>query len=408
MFALFDPYAPTFIENPYPAYAALRDQGRALFSEEWGVTFFSHHDDITAILRDRRFGRDVRQAAPENEIDHGVFERTYPPEYPTWTYYTRESFIDLEPPAHTRIRKLVQHAFSRRASATYRPRMELAARALLDEACDRGAMEVIADYATPIPLAMISDLMGVPARDQPRLVEWSHAMVRLFDEKRTEEDGIRAEQATIDFVAYLRKLMAERDGTGDDLVTSLMQAEIDGDRLTPDEVIATSILTLNAGHEATVQAIGNGILALARFPDQFESLRQTPGLIGTAVDELLRFDTPLQMFERWVLEDMEWKGIPLRRGTKVGLFLGSANHDDHVFEEPTRLDLARNPNPHVAFGGGIHYCVGAPLAKLELEVAFLEFSKRIGEFSLTTTDLDRVPSVVFRGVKSLPINVEPA
>ncbi|MBT8249282.1 MAG: cytochrome P450, partial [Acidimicrobiia bacterium] len=185
----------------------------------------------------------------------------------------------------------------------------------------------------------------------------------------------------------------------------LMQAEIDGDRLTPDEVIATSILTLNAGHEATVQAIGNGILALSRFPDQFEALRQTPGLIGTAVDELLRFDTPLQMFERWVLEDMEWKGLPLRRGTKVGLFLGSANHDDKVFEEPARLDLARNPNPHVALGGGIHYCVGAPLAKLELEVAFLEFSKHIREFTLATTDLDRVPSVVFRGVKALPISV---
>ena len=404
----FDPYSPSFLDDPYPTYARLRAVGRSFFSEEWGVNFFTHHSDVTAILKDRRFGRDVRHAVPVGEIDPGLYNRIYPPHYPSWTRYVRDSFIDLEPPAHTRIRRLVQHAFTRRAANSYRPRLEAAARSLLDVACARGELDAIADFATPIPLAMISELFGSPTEDQPQLVDWSHAIVRLFDKGCTDEEGQRAEQATKDFVAYLSHLIDSKEGTEDNLVTALEAAEIDSDRLTRHEIVATAILTLNAGHEATVQAIGNGLLALSGDPIQYDLLRSRPDLLPSAVNELMRFDTPLQMFERWVLEDVEWAGVELGRGTKVGLLFGAANHDEGVFDSPDRLDLSRDPNPHVSLGAGIHYCVGAPLAQVEMEVAFAEFAARVRTFEVTADQLERLPSLVFRGVHSLPLAIDPA
>lgn len=404
----FDAYAPAFVADPYPTYAALRAAGRSFYSDDWGLTFFTHHRDVVEILKDRRFGRDVRHAVPRAEIDPELYDRIYPSAYPAWTHYVRDSFIDLEPPRHTRLRRLVQHAFTRRSANSYQPRLAAAAQSLMDTACERGEMEAIADFATPIPLAMISELFGIPSEDQPELVRWSHAIVRVFDAACTPEQGKVAEEATIAFVAYLQELIASKSGNEADLITALSQAEFDGDRLTQDEIVATAILTLNAGHEATVQAIGNGILALSRAEDQFDLLRTRPDMMARAVNEMLRIDTPLQMFERWVLEDLDWAGVQLRRGSKVGLLLGAANHDEAVFASPDRLDLTRAHNPHVSLGAGIHYCVGAPLAQVELEVAFGEFAKRVRSFEVAADSLHRVPSLVFRGVSSLPLRIEPS
>jgi len=405
---MFDSYAPEFINDPYPTFARLRVESPVFFDDRWGLTFFTRHADIHAILRDRRFGRDVRHAVPRDEVDRDAFDRIYPQRYPTWTAFIRESFIDFEPPHHTRLRRLVQSAFNRRASASYRPRLEATAARLLDDALERGQMDAVADYAEPIPLAMIAELMGVPATDQPLLVDWSHRIVRLYDQAYTDGEGDAAEEATVQFVEYMRAMIARRraDPT-DDLVSALAHAEVDGDRLTDDEVVATSILALNAGHEATVQAIGNGLLALARNPDEFRRLHSDPSLMETAVDELLRYDTPLQMFERWVLEDLDWNGTSLRRGTKVGLLFGSANHDGTVFSDPEHLHLDRADNPHISFGGGIHYCVGAPLAKVELEVAFSHFSRRVASIELAGERLDREPSLIFRGVRKLLLILHP-
>ncbi len=401
----FDPYDPEFLRDPYPTYRRLR-AAPPFFDEAWGLTFFSRYDDVTGILRDRRFGRDVRHAVPREEVDPDVYERIYPSRYPTWTRLIRDSFIDLEPPRHTRIRRLVQWAFSRRASESYRARMQETADRLLDRALEEGRMEAISDFATPIPLTMIAELLGIPGGDQPRLVAWSHAIVRLFDQGCTETEAEEAERATREFAEYVADLLAERRARpGDDLVSSLVAAEMDGDRLSEDELVATCILTLNAGHEATVQAIGNGILALARDPGAFRWLRSHPEALGTAVEELLRFDTPLQMFERWVLEDLEWEGTPLRRGTKVGLLFGSANRDERRFVEPDRLDLSRADNPHVSFGGGIHFCVGAPLARVEMEVAFGTLARRVARIEGPEVEPERVPSLVFRGVRALPVEV---
>lgn len=380
-----------------------------VYDPRWGLTFFSRYEDVARILRDRRFGRDVRHAVPTSEVDAEVYERIYPSRYPNWTRFIRDSFIDLEPPRHTRIRRLVQWAFSRRASESYRERMQATADRLLQRALDEGRMEAIADYATPIPLTMIAELLGIPEPDQPQLLAWSHAIVRLFDQGCTPSEAERAEAATVEFADYVRELLGERRRRpGTDLVSSLVVAEVDGDRLSEDELVATCILTLNAGHEATVQAIGNAILALSRHPDAFSWLRRHPEALGTAVEELLRYDTPLQMFERWVLEDLEWEGTPLRRGTKVGLLLGSANRDEHHFDDPDRLDLGRAANDHLSFGAGIHFCVGAPLARVELEVAIGTLARRVGRIGGPTEEPERVPSLVFRGVTALPVELGPA
>ncbi len=404
---MFDSYAPEFIDDPYPTFARLRAESPVFFDERWGLTFFARHADVHGILRDRRFGRDVRHAVPRDEIDREAFDRIYPQRYPMWTAFIRESFIDFEPPDHTRLRRLVQSAFNRRASESYRPRLEATATRLLDEALERGEMDGVADYAEPIPLAMIADLMGVPETDQPLLVDWSHKIVRPYDQACTDEEGEEAEEATAQFVEYMRAMIARRrtDPT-DDLVSALAHAEVDGDRLTDDEVVATGILALNAGHEATVQAIGNGLLALARNPVEFHRLRSDPTMT-TAVDELLRYDSPLQMFERWALEDLDWNGTLLRRGTKVGLLFGSANHDGTVFPDPELLHLDRTDNPHISFGGGIHYCVGAPLAKVELDVAFSHLARRVAAIELTDEHLDRTPSLIFRGVRKLSLTLQP-
>jgi len=408
MAAAFDAYDPEFLDNPYPVYARLRRESPVFYDDTWGLVFVAPHALVSEILKDRqRFGRDFRHRMAIDEVDPELYRRIYPPQWPTWTAYIRESFIDLEPPRHTRLRRLVAKAFTRRSSEAFRPRMEQVADVILDRALDRGEMDVIEEFATPIPVSMIAELMGIPPEDHPRLLEWSHAIVKVFDERVTEEEGAAAEQATKDFVAYLEALVEERRRfPGDDLLSAMLDVEEHGETLTKDEVVATAILTLNAGHEATVHAIGNALLALARDQDAYRRFR-TEAELSTAVEELLRFDSPLQMFERWVLEDTAIDGVLLRRGTKVGLLFGAANHDEAVFDDPEVLDLARDPNPHISFGAGVHHCVGAPLARVELEAALGRFTARVGELELHRVD-DRIESLVFRGVQRLEVGVTAA
>jgi cytochrome P450 len=255
---------------------------------------------------------------------------------------------------------------------------------------------------------MIAELMGIPATDHPQLVEWSHAIVKVFDQRVTAEEGGVAEQATKDFVVYLEDLVARRRvRPGEDLVSAMLEVSHEGDALTDAEIVATSILTLNAGHEATVHAIGNALLALAGDPDGYRSLHRGDVPIAIAVDELLRFDSPLQMFERWVLTDTEVGGHPLAAGSKVGLLFGAANHDPGVFPDPETLDLARSPNPHVSFGAGLHHCVGAPLARVELEAALGRWADRVASFDLVAAT-GRIESLVFRGLGRLEVSLSPA
>jgi unspecific monooxygenase len=406
---MFDSYSQDFLDDPYPVYTRLREESPVFYDETWELTFFSRHPDVSSILKDReRFGRDFRHRLDVDEVDPDLYRRIYPPQWPTWTRYIRESFIDLEPPRHTRLRGLVSKAFTRRSSEAFGPRLEAAADQILNGALDAGSLDVIEEFATPIPVAMIADLMGIPAEDHGQLLEWSHKIVKVFDLNVTEADGEAAEVATRSFVAYLQSLVEERRrNRGDDLISSMLEVEESGDTLTDEEVVGTAILTLNAGHEATVHAIGNSLLALARRPDDYRKLHSGEVSVGSAVDELLRFDSPLQMFERWVLEDTEVAGFPLRQGEKVGLLFGSANHDGAVFADGEGLDLARSPNPHLSFGAGLHHCVGAPLAKVELEAALGRFAARVAAIELVEVGT-RISSLVFRGVEHLTVTVKAA
>jgi cytochrome P450 len=406
----FDPYSAEFLEDPYPTYARLREESPVFYDPEWELTFITRHGDVTAILKDReRFGRDYRHRLSDSDVDRNLHDRIYPRSWPTWTAFIRESFIDLEPPRHTRLRRLVSKAFTKRSSEVFRPRLEAATDRLLDSALESRRLEAIADLATPIPVAMIADLMGIPGEDHPRLLDWSHAIVKVFDKRVTAAEGDAAEAATTAFVDYLRGLLDQRRAhPGDDLISAMLQVEEEGDTLADDEIVGTAILTLNAGHEATVHAIGNGLLALASHPDAYTALHRGEVPIAAAVEELLRIDSPLQMFERWVLEDTEVEGNQLRAGSKVGLLFGAANHDPSVFgPNPEHLDLARSPNPHVSFGAGLHFCVGAPLATVELEATLGRLAKRVRGIELVEAG-ERIESLVFRGVQRLTLELDAA
>jgi unspecific monooxygenase len=407
---MFDPYSPEFLEDPYPFYARIREESPVFYDPSWELTFFARHADVTTILKDRdRFGRDFRHRLDVSEVDQDLYRRIYPSQWPTWTRYIRESFIDLEPPRHTRLRRLVSKAFTRKSSEVFRPRLEEAADRVLDRALERGMIDVIDDLATPIPVAMIAELMGLPEEDHRQVLAWSHAIVRVFDQNVTDAEGDAAEVATSEFVGYLEGVVEERRRRrGDDLISSMVDVEDRGDTLTDEEIVGTSILTLNAGHEATVHALGNGLLALARDGDEYRRLHRAEVGVDTAVDELLRFDSPLQMFERWVLADTELSGVRLAKGSKVGLLFGSANHDPAAFgDDAERLDLGREPNPHVTFGAGLHFCVGAPLARVELEAALGRFVARVAAIELHEAD-DRIRSLVFRGLRRLQLGIEAA
>jgi len=267
-------------------------------------------------------------------------------------------------------------------------------------------MEAIHDFATPIPLTAISELLGVPPPDRLGLVAWSHAIVKLFDRGYQPDEGEAAEAAMVEFTDYLRHLVGvRRSEPADDLISALVEGQADDDGgLTDDELIATCILVLNAGHEATVHAIGNGLLALVRHPEQHARLVADPGLAATAANELLRFDSPLQMFERWVTEEVDWGGHRLAAGSKVGLLFGAANRDPARFQEPERLDLGREDNHHLAFGAGIHRCVGEQLALVELEEVWRVVATRFRRLRLLEEPRRR-PSLVFRGLEDLKLEV---
>ncbi len=399
----FRPHDPSFIANPYPTFDELRAVEPISYQGQFDVILLSRYADVSLILRDRRFGRDALHVMSEADLKHASPIRR---DYPVWNRFNHElGFIDLEPPDHKRLRGLVSRAFTPKRVEALRPRARQLADQLAATAVERGSMEAIAEFATPIPLTIISEMLGIPEEDRSRLIDWSHAIVRLYELDPDEQSGRSAEEATSAFVAYLRDVVADRRANpGDDLMTALIQAEEDGDRLTEDELIATCMLLLNAGHEATVHAIGNGLQALAAHPDQLQLLRDYPEHLATAAEELLRYDPPLQVFERWVLEDLDWNGHRLERGSKLGLLLGAANRDPQRFPEPAELDVTREDNPHVSYGGGIHHCLGAPLARIELQEAFGAIARHVTELEISG-EAPRHEGFTFRGVKMLPLRL---
>ena len=422
----FDPWSASFVADPYPAYEALRAAGRAHYfapSDQWLIP---HYDDVSALLRDRRLGRTYL-----HRFSHEEFGRTAPPAaHEPFTTLNGNGLLDLEAPAHTRIRRLVAKAFTPRMVERLAPTVERLAGDLVASLRADGGGDLLSRVAEPLPVAVIAEMLGVPAADRGLLRPWSSAITGMFELNPTEDTARRAVRAGEEFSGYLRELIAaRRTDPGEDLISALIAAQEDGDRLSEQEMVSTCVLLLNAGHEATVNTTAVGWLTLFRHPDQLALLtdgraggngdelvgRNGGGRVGgngdgpgaaallrDAVEEMLRYDTPLQMFERWVLDDIEVGGTLIPRGSEVALLFGSANRDPARFAEPDRFDVTRpaDANRHLTFGAGIHYCLGAPLARLELTASFGAFLRDAPGLRLVEEPKWR-PGYVIRGVEEL-------
>lgn len=393
----FDPLSPEFKRNPYPTYATLREEAPIFFDDNMRFWFVSRHEDVSAILRDRRFGRTIEHIMTREEA--GLPPRN--PAYASFHKLGAHSMFDKEPPDHTRLRSLVHKVFTPRRVELLRGKIEGFSNDLIDKALPNGRMDLLEDFAVPIPVTVIAEMLGIPEADRHHLRPWSNDIVKLYELNHTPEQAQRAIAAAEDFSDYLRNLARQRKrDPQDDLITALATVEEAGDVLTEDELISTCVLLLNAGHEATVNVMGNGMLALFKNLDQFAMLRENPGLLPTAVEELMRYDSPLQLFRRWVLEDVTYKGVEFKQGQEIALLFGSANRDPLVFEQPDTLDITRQENPHISFSLGIHYCLGAPLARLELQTSFVALLRRLPNLRLDAEPEYR-EGYVIRGLQEL-------
>jgi unspecific monooxygenase len=349
------PKDPAFVQNPYPFYEKARAAGPFFHWQDYSLTCTGNAAAVNAIFRDRRFGREPVEAPP------------VPPHLAPFYAVEANSMLELEPPRHTRLRNLVLRAFTSRRIAALGP--EIAALATeLATALPAGEVDLLQAFAQPLPVRIIARLLGVPEGMAPDLLRWSNAMVGMYQAGRTRAMEDRAVAATEDFVAFLRGYVTERRARpADDLITQLIAAEMEGEKLTTDELIATCILLLNAGHEATVHTIGNGVKTLLETRTPLSCL--APAAVEATVEEILRFDPALHMFTRHAYDDIDVMGHSFRRGDQVGLLLAAANRDPGQWDRPAKFLPTRPVKPHASFGAGLHFCVGAPLARLELQIA---------------------------------------
>ncbi|MBX3028252.1 cytochrome P450 [bacterium] len=387
------------LENPFAIYALLRTVRPVMRMPVggWdgpGVWFLTRHADVEGVLRDPRFSVD-RLRAP---FIRQNLERL--PAFIQQGAQTMRSMLVMDPPDHTRVRKLVNKAFTPRRIAALRPRIAAIVDELLAPVRDR--MDVIDVLAAPLPAIVIAELLGVPAEDHRRFKAWAAEIVAGLGQPLAGRQA--AAPAMQQLFAYLGEIIAARRAAPrDDLISAMVLAQEEDDALSDAELLATSNLLLIAGHETTTNLIGNGLLALLREPDQLERLRRDPGLLPTAIEELLRYDGPVQATLRVAREDVEIGGQAIEAGSLLLVGIGAANHDPDVFAEPERLDIGRDPNPHLAFGFGAHFCLGAPLARLEGEIAFRALLERFPRLALATEAPAYRPNPVLRGLVSLPV-----
>ncbi|MBC6467982.1 cytochrome P450 [Actinomadura alba] len=397
----YDPWSPEFVADPYPVFAALREENPVFYHEPTRQWVISRYEDVSSLLRSRLLGRSYLHTA-----SHEEFGQLAEPEFlrPFWDLI-RAGMLDVEPPAHTRLRRLVAKAFTPRMVEGMRPTVRRLAEELAGSLVAGGGGDLLAEVAEPLPVTVIAEMLGVPESDRHLLRPWSADICGMYELNPSEEAQRTAVRAASEFSAYLRDLARERRrAPREDLISALAQVADEGDRLTEDELVGTCVLLLNAGHEATVNSTGNAWWSLLRNPAELDRLRADHALIPSAVEELLRYDTAAPMFERWVLEDISVAGVDIPRGAEVALQFASANRDPSVFTEPNRLDLARTPNPHISFGLGIHFCLGAPLARIELAESFGALLRLAPGLSLAAEPTWK-PGFVLRGLKALDVVV---
>ena len=395
--------SPRFKADPYPFYARLRAEApvwRTKLPDKRTAWLVTRYEDVAGVLKDERFAKDPLNAqSPEQRAER--------PWVPGFLEPLEQNMLDLDDPDHRRLRSLVSKAFTPRLIERLRGRIEAICRELLDIMEREGRTELVRDYALPLPATVIAELLGIPAKDQRRFHRWSNRIVSISSGR----DVWRALPAALAFVRYLRKMSERRRLLPeDDLMSALVQAEEAGDRLSQDELLAMSFLLLVAGHETTVNLIASGTLALLEHPDQLEKLQGHSQLIKPAVEELLRYTSPVEIAtERYARRDLRICGTTVPRGELVLAVLGSANRDEQHFEDPDTLDLAREPNRHLAFGrGGVHHCLGAPLARMEGQIAISALLKRVPTLHLDVdpASLHWRRGIFLRGLQRLPLVIE--
>ncbi|HZZ20933.1 MAG TPA: cytochrome P450 [Opitutaceae bacterium] len=394
---------PGFYNDPYASYEKIRSVAPAFYWEEQKLWCFMSAADVSAILRDRRFGRELLPMAGQPVPE----PRPAPDHLQTFHAVDRNSMLEREPPVHTRLRTLVNRAFVARNIERLRPRILALAHELVDRMKVSNRAELIGAYATPIPVVVIAELLGVPAGMSDQLVDWSHRMVAVYQLGCTREKEDQAEAATREFSDFLRQYFSERrKRPADDLISHLLNVEATGERLSEDEMIATCILLLNAGHEGTVHSIGNAVKTLLENNSDTAAAFSGEAATEATVEECLRFDPPLHMFNRVAQEDSQVAGIGLKRGTQVGLLYGAANRDPAKYPRADVFDPGRPIQgaaaSHASFGGGIHFCLGAPLARLELQISLPVLFERLPGLYLASRPTYR-DSYHFHGLTGLEV-----
>jgi cytochrome P450 len=392
--------SPEFKANPYPFYAQLRAEApvhRMTLPTKETAWLISRYDDVTMVLKDERFVKDTSNAlTPEQDSNQRWFRKLFKA--------LKRNMLDLDPPDHTRLRALVHKAFTPRLIEQMRERVQGLTDELLENVQARGHMDLIRDYALPVPTTIIAEMLGVPVQDRHKFHRWSNA---LMSAASSSWEMVKAVPNAWALMRYLRKIIHKRRANPqDDLVSALARAEEAGDTLSEDELLAMVFLLLVAGHETTVNLIGNGTLALLEHPDQMARLRNDPALIRPAVEELLRYTSPVEMAtERYAREDVTMAGITIPRGEMVFAVLASANRDERQFTNADSLDITREPNKHLSFGLGTHFCLGASLARLEGQIAIGTLLRRFADVRLTVAPgaLRWRRGLLLRGLEALPM-----
>lgn len=397
---LFNPFDPKFRVDPYSTYERLRNEA-PVYQSPFGVIVLARYRECHEILHHPRVSSDERNSAMRQALVAQA-----PPELKEFREFRDQMtpFLFMDPPDHTRLRGLVAKAFTPRVVDNLRPRIQELVDQIIDDALEAGSMDVIDELAYPLPVRVISEMLGVPPEDYETFKGWSRVLARSLDPELviTAEAARERMETAGAFADYFRGLIAERrKSPTEDLLSALIAAEEGGDVLTEAELLSTCILLLVAGHETTVNLIGNGVLQLLKHPEQFEMLGEDPSLARNCVEEVLRFDPPVQMTARTALEDIPVDGYTLQKGQLAIVLLGSANRDREQFSEPDRLDITRAKNPHLSFSSGIHFCLGAPLARAEGQITLATIARRLPSMKLQNETPGYKENIVLRGLAAL-------
>jgi cytochrome P450 len=396
----FDPRKPEIMADPYPAFAEMRAQNPVAWSPILKGWLLTRYSDVRAALFDTRLSADritpfMESLPPARRVALSGLERILT----RWAVF-------VDPPAHTRLRGLMNTAFTPRAIESLQPRIQAIVDRLIDAVMPAGRMDLIADFAYPLPATVIAGMLGVPDEDVERFKSWSDNLAAFVGgAQATPSKYERAAYGLSEMDAYFRAIVRDRRGgkARDDIIGGLVAAEEDGRALSEDELVATAVLILFAGHETTANLIGNGLLALLKHPGEIARLRAQPQLAATAIEELLRYDSPAASVTRVAKQTVEYGGRRIAAGDRLFLMINSANRDGEQFPDPDRLDVGRADNRHIAFGYGPHYCIGAPLARLEGQIAFTRLLARLGDIALEEAPLEWSDNLVLRGAKAIPL-----